>query len=136
MNAEPGEVFRVPLLPWIGVLMTVAAPVLIPAWLDTGLFLGVLSVMVVVTLYSLWLLEVVVRDEGIVMYRLNRLTWPEIESARVRRVVGLPYLHIRRRHGMSWWLPLYFRGDRDIRLALSERAPEAHPIPVSLKQVP
>src|SRR5437870_9921021 len=75
-----------------------------------------------------------VRDDGIVMYRLNRMTWSDVQSARFRRVVGLPYLHIQRHHGVPLWLPLYFRGVRDLRHVLIERAPERNPIHACLKE--
>jgi hypothetical protein len=135
MSAPSGETFRIPVLPWIGVLMAIAAAALPLAWPDTTVVLAMLGTIVLLTSYSLWVFKLIVHDDGIVMYRLNRMMWSEVQSARFRRVVGLPYLHVRRQHGMAWWLPLYFRGARDLRCALIERAPEGNPIPRCLKQV-
>ncbi len=71
---------------------------------------------------------VAISDEGIVLYRVNRLSWSNIVTVRRVSVLGLPYLLITRKTGFRWWLPLYFHGDRPIEAALAEKAPIGNPI--------
>jgi len=71
---------------------------------------------------------VAISDEGIVLYRVNRLSWSNIVTVRRVSVLGLPYLLITRKKGFRWWLPLYFHGDRPIEAALAEKAPIGNPI--------
>ena len=134
MSAPLDETFRIPLLPWIGVLAAIVGAALPWVWFDTTLVVAILAMMLVFSAYSVWVFRLSVRDDGIVMYRLNRMTWSDVQSARFRRVVGLPYLHIQRHHGVPLWLPLYFRGARDLRHVLIERAPERNPIHACLKE--
>ncbi len=133
MSTPLDETFRIPLLPWIGVLAAIVAAALPWAWFDTTIVVTILGMMLVFSAYSVWVFRLSVRDDGIVMDRWNRMTWSDVQSARFRRVVGLPYLHVQRHHGLPWWLPLYFRGARDLRHVLIERAPEGKPIPACLK---
>jgi hypothetical protein len=128
MSPTTDETFRIPLLPWIGILAAVAGAALPWAWFDTTLVLAILGLLIVFAAYTVWVFKLVVREDGIVMYRLNRMAWSEVQSARFRSVMGLPYLWIQRQHGVPWWLPLYFRGVRDLRHVLVERAPRGNPI--------
>ena len=74
------------------------------------------------------LFVVAISDEGIVLYRVNRLSWSNIATVRRVSVLGLPYLLVTRKKGFRWWLPLYFHGDRPIEAALAEKAPIGNPI--------
>jgi hypothetical protein len=88
-----------------------------------------LAAQFVLALVILRLLSVVaISDEGIVLYRVNRLSWSNIATVRRVSVLGLPYLLIARKKGFRWWLPLYFHGDRPIEAALAEKAPIGNPI--------
>lgn len=71
---------------------------------------------------------VAINDGGIVLYRVNRLSWSNIVTVRRVSVLGLPYLVITRKKGFRWWLPLYFRGNRPMEAALAEKAPIGNPI--------
>jgi hypothetical protein len=69
-----------------------------------------------------------VSHDGIVLYGVNRVSWGDITGAHLRRFVGLEYLNLLRARGRSWWLPLFFVGDDDIRSVLQRLAPEGHPV--------
>lgn len=91
--------------------------------------LVLLAVQFVVVLVIQQLLSVVaISNEGIVLYRVNRLSWSNIGSVHRVSVLGLPYLRVTRKKGFRWWLPLYFRGDRPIEAVLAEKAPIGNPI--------
>lgn len=88
-----------------------------------------LAVQFILALVIQRLLAVVaISDEGIVLYRVNRLSWSNIVTVRRVSVLGLPHLLITRKTGFRWWLPLYFHGDRPIEAALAEKAPIGNPI--------
>ena len=98
------------------------------AWPHVNLML-VLAAQFVVALFFLLLLSVVsITEEGIVLYRVNRLQWSQVKAARRVSLLGLPYLLISRSSGFRWWLPLYFSGSRSIEVALAERAPSGNPL--------
>jgi hypothetical protein len=59
-----------------------------------------LAAQFVLALVILRLLFVVaISDEGIVLYRVNRLSWSNIVTVRRVSVLGLPYLRITRKTG-------------------------------------
>jgi hypothetical protein len=83
----------------------------------------------------MWLFQtkamtVVFTLHGVTMYRVWKLNWDQVTSARVRKVLGLQYVHIvrARRLQPSLWLPLYFVGNRSLSIALREHAPTGNPI--------
>lgn len=89
--------------------------------------LAVLNLTVVVV--GIWFLSSIsVSSEGVVLYRINRLKWEDIKSARRISLLGLPYILIKRHKGFSWWLPLYYEGERNIEDALRSEAPAGNPL--------
>jgi hypothetical protein len=60
--------------------------------------------------------------------RRNRLAWDDATDARMRRILGTPYLQVTRKRGMSFWIPLYFVGRRPLREALVELVPLGNPV--------
>ena len=62
------------------------------------------------------------------LYLVNRLKWDEIISARQTKFFWLPYILIKRKKGLQWWLPLYFKGGRSIKSAILEKSPQDNPI--------
>lgn len=92
-------------------------------------FLGVL-VLAAVALFWAFLLRhytVQLRPVGVELYGLWWLPWTDVSAVRYLRVFGFPYFHVRRRRGFSWWIPLYFIGDRDLGQALIHAAPADNP---------
>ncbi len=76
-------------------------------------------------LFVIWLLSVAaISADGIVLYRMNKLGWSDIKSARLRTFLGIRHIYIQRNKGVSWWLPLYFRGPCPIKTALLQFVPE------------
>jgi hypothetical protein len=90
--------------------------------------LAVLGQFVVAVALVLFLSVVSVSEDGIVLYLVYRLRWPQVMSVRRVSFLGLPYLHITRIRGFNWWLPLYFTGSRPIEQALAEKAPPGNPL--------
>lgn len=89
----------------------------------------------------MWLFQtatmtVVLTADGVTIYRIWRLRWDEVASARIQRVFGLQYLCVVRtgRLQPNLSLPLYFVGPRSLPAALRDHAPLAHPIRVCLDE--
>ena len=75
---------------------------------------------------------IVVNADLIVYHRFWRVHWNDVVGSSERSFLGSPYLHLRRRSGVSIWLPLFYVGQRHIRDVLREYAPEGHPIRTGL----
>lgn len=69
-----------------------------------------------------------VNEQGLVLYRVNRLSWLDIKEARARSVLGLPYVLISRASGFSWWVPLYLRSPQAFFSAVISAAPKSNPL--------
>ena len=82
-----------------------------------------------VVIVAIWFFSSIsVSSEGLVLYRINKLKWEDIKSARRISLLGLPYILIKRHKGFSWWLPLYYEGKRNIEDALRSEAPVGNPL--------
>jgi hypothetical protein len=117
-----------PLLPFFATLLWskgIAADVAVPA----------VVMMIAAAAAFAWLLSLTqvieISRHGIVLYRVNRVAWPDIVSAAPARVLGLPYIKLGRSSGNAWWLPLFFHGATDVPSALEAFAPEDHPLKAS-----
>ena len=66
-------------------------------------------------------------QEGIKLYGLWWLPWTDVTAVTYWSVFGLPYFRVKRRGGFSWWIPLFFAGDRDLGQALINTAPPGNP---------
>lgn len=71
---------------------------------------------------------VTVTSQGIRLYRINRLIWSDIRAVKPRSVLGLPYLHVTRTKGASWWLPLYLRNEQGFYASVIANAPVGNPL--------
>lgn len=69
-----------------------------------------------------------VSERGLVLYRVNRLSWPDITEAKSRSVFGLPYIHISRASGVAWSVPLYLRSPHAFYSAIISLAPPNNPL--------
>jgi hypothetical protein len=129
MTKRDEDIYRLRhLIPISVVLMMVQIVNIAIAWPDplaTALFAFTTTLIGVGCLF--WS-DIKIHGEGIQMYHFNRLEWSQVESAEFRKVFGLPYIFIKRTRGLSWWLPLYFRGRRTMREALEEKAPASNPV--------
>jgi hypothetical protein len=67
------------------------------------------------------------RPDGIKIYSLWWLPWSDVTRVMYRKIFGLPYFQVRRRRGFSWWIPLYYVGDRELAQAILHAAPPDHP---------
>jgi hypothetical protein len=124
------ESFRLPVWPWAAIFGGLQLPFVVVAAVQQGVGSGLVRFAVVALFVSLmfWIGKLSISPAGIVLYRINRLTWGDAVRARLRTFAGLPYLYVERHRGMSWWIPLYFVGRRDVRQALAEGAPDGNPI--------
>jgi hypothetical protein len=76
---------------------------------------------------------VVVSAEGIVFHRFFRIAWEDVVEASERTMLGMPHLRLRRRKGIvPLSIPLYYKGERPMRDALRDAAPEGNPIRLCL----
>jgi len=69
-----------------------------------------------------------VSEHGLVLYRVNRLSWPEITEAKARSVFGLPYVRVSRTSGFAWSVPLYLRSPQAFYAAVILLAPVNNPL--------
>jgi len=91
------------------------------------LVLGFVNLIVGVT--GIWFFSVItISEKGLVLYKVNTLSWSEIVSAEKKTICGLPYILIGRRKGFKWWLPLYYVGSTDVQDALRKYVPPGNPI--------
>lgn len=88
-----------------------------------------LFIVISMPILFIWLVSVIsITSNGIKLYRVNSLVWSDIAEAKITRFIGLPYIHIKRKKGMEWWLPLYFKGNLTVESALINNAPQENPI--------
>lgn len=128
--------FRIPAFAWAAVLFLVCSPALLPLALLAALepmqalrsAVPFLFTYLAALLFTLHFFVLDVHRTGLTLYHINHLQWPEVISARVRRIGFLPHLEVRPRHGMRWWVPLYFTGPRDLRRLLLDVTPPESPI--------
>jgi len=87
----------------------------------------------VIAVGGIWFLSTVsITKDGLILYRVNKLKWQEIISARKTSFLGLPYVLLKRQKGFAWWLPLYFEGNGNIKEAIVNLAPDGNPLKVCL----
>ena len=87
------------------------------------------SVVIAMPILTIWKVSVMsINSKGINLYRVNKLVWSDITEAKLTSFVGLPYILIKRKKGMKWWLPLYFKGNLTVKDALINSAPKENPI--------
>lgn len=92
--------------------------------IDTMLFI---ALNVAVILAGIWNTGVMTIDQnGVVLYRINKLAWSDMSSAKRVKFLGLPYIRVGRKKGLPFWLPLYFKGQRPIEEALLDCAPASN----------
>ena len=68
------------------------------------------------------------RPDGIKLFSLWWLPWTDVVAARYTSLLGLQSLRIKRRHGFSWSIPLYFVGDCDLGDSIVRAAPPGNPL--------
>ena len=123
------ELFRLPPWPWAVLYGAIWLPAIWEGAQLSLLLAGVCAAIALVfAMLMLRLSELRIREEGLVLYHVNKMAWGDAVAARLRGIAGLRYLHVRRARGMSWWIPLYLVGSRGIMVALADRAPEGNPI--------
>jgi hypothetical protein len=125
------EVFRLPIQSPI--LWLVAAPFLVLAvlaWPHKLMVAGAIAEALIIVGIGYAASVVTVGEDGLVLCRIWKLPWSRVASARRTSFFGLPYILVARQRGFSWWLPLYFLGDRPIETAIAEWAPDGNPLKV------
>ena len=86
-------------------------------------------------IFVLRLSTVQLRPDGVKIQGLWWLPWTDVSAVRYRKLFGLPYFRVKRRRGFSWWIPLYYVGDRDLGSAIVRAAPPDHPFRLVSMQV-
>jgi hypothetical protein len=71
--------------------------------------------------------RVQLRQDGVKIQSLWWLPWTDVSAVVYRKLFGLPYFHVKRHGGFSWWIPLYYVGDGDLGRAIVRCAPPGHP---------
>ncbi len=81
---------------------------------------------VVVVLVGIWSISIVeINHNGVVLYRVNKLVWSDVHSAKRVKFFGLNHIRVKRKKGFPLWIPMYFKGHRPIEKALVACAPTA-----------
>ena len=119
-----------PRLPWVAFILIISSPLLsisrrVPELIPVHVILVILLIVPPLLVWTL-----VIRDDGITLYRVNQLKWDNVHNASLIRIPALPYMIVRRRTGLfRWWfVPLCFKGARDLRAVILERCPKDNPI--------
>jgi hypothetical protein len=89
---------------------------------------GELMILATYLIAIFWGSRLTVQSDGLILYRLYRLSWTDVVSARARAILGIRYLQVWRRAGSSLWIPLYFVGKSDLMEVLLSRVPPGNPI--------
>jgi hypothetical protein len=81
-------------------------------------------------LFATGVLSITVTRDGVTLYRIWKVRWEDVTSARRRDSLGLPYLKVVRagRWPATLALPLYLVGGRPLVAALCALAPSNNPI--------
>ena len=121
--------FHIQVLGRYGVIAGVMfAPLLLLALPDWRLLAALLAVLLFWYLVLRSLGTVVIASDGIVLYRVNRSRWHDLEEARAKPFLGLPYVYVRRANGRSWWIPLYLTDIQGFKSAVVTCAPAGNPL--------
>ncbi|MCL1063505.1 hypothetical protein MK852_15440 [Shewanella benthica] len=106
--------------------------VLLQLFLTYEITAGVLAMIFInaaVPLIGIWYISVMsISNDGIILYRVNKLVWPEITEAESFSIFGLKYIRLKRIKGMNWFLPLYFIGEDKVAGSLVRYVPEGNPL--------
>ena len=65
-----------------------------------------------------------ISNEGITLYRINKLVWSDISTAYKTKSLGFNSIYIKRNKGIPWSIPLYLEGNTSIKDALLEKVPQ------------
>jgi hypothetical protein len=123
------DTFRIDLFGRYGAWMAALfAPLLWLAWPHFSMLLVVAVGIFMFVALLLLVGTIEVSDRGLVLYRVNRVTWSEITAVKRTSFLGLPYLFVFRTRGFRWSLPLYIRRVDAFKAALLSRAPLGHPL--------
>ena len=114
----------------VSVVLFVPIPVIVWVVSDSisFTFLVALAYVAVAEIGTYYLCTVVVGRNGIVLYRINRADWQDMTAARQVSFLGLPYLKVERKKGLTWRIPLYLTKPYEFRLALVANAPVGNPL--------
>lgn len=85
------------------------------------------AVWVLVWIFLMPRYTVQVRPDGVKLLSLWWLPWSDVSEVRYWKLLGLPYFRVKRRRGLSWWIPLYFVGDCDLGQLIIRAAPPGNP---------
>jgi hypothetical protein len=67
------------------------------------------------------------RQDGVKLYGLWWLPWTDVTAVTYWSLFGLQHFRVKRRRGLSWSIPLYFVGNRDLGQSLIHAAPPGNP---------
>jgi len=109
-------------------LLVLLGVLLVALWPHYWVAVALTAKLVLVLAICVAVCTVSVSERGLVLYRVNRLSWPEITDAKARSVLGLPYVRISRASGIAWSLPLYLRSPQVFYSAVISLAPPNNPL--------
>ncbi len=117
-----------PKVPYIFVMLLITSPIFFFVGMHPIIILAWVAITIPYIIFSLTIFVVEISSDGVSLYRKKMLRWEDVENARIRNLMGLRYLFVKRHKGMNYWIPLYFKGDTPIDIALREKAPIDNPI--------
>lgn len=133
------EEFNLPIWPWGVAMALLQAPFFAfgtLSWIYVGFLWSIswFAFGIVFVIFPMWATKLSLRRDGIVLHHFNRLSWTDVTGARVRRFLGLPYLQVRRKRGIPYWIPMFLVGRRPLREALVDAAPVGNPVRECLEE--
>ena len=89
----------------------------------------ILGLNLILPIVGIWYIGVFsISEQGMVLKRFNKLKWADILEARKSKFLWFNTIHIKRRKGIPWLLPLYFVGDLSMKEALLRNVPKSNPL--------
>jgi hypothetical protein len=90
-----------------------------------GPVLVIVIVNILISLIGVWYIsKLVISDEGMILYKVNKVAWDDVINACSTKFLGIKSIKIKRRKGLTWYLPLYMVGETTIKEALINHAPQ------------
>lgn len=93
--------------------------------IDNAISVLFIVISMAIPIIGVWYISTIsISNEGIVLYRINKLVWADIVESRKSKFLWFNTIYIKRKKGMPWSLPLYFLGENTIKEALLINVPQ------------
>ncbi len=87
--------------------------------------LVIVIINILISLVGVWhISKLVISDDGMILYKINKVAWDDVLDAYVTKFLGIKSIKIKRRKGLTWYLPLYMVGKTTIGESIINYAPK------------